>query len=163
MPKQIKKEIIKPYDKKYRISAVAGMGITTIFTVAVIVLMKKLVETEGKLPAVLLFCAYVLYIISCSVSLFFGIKAYLKEDNTADLFQSFFEIYALIACTMNMRFMFILLFSAFKLNAADSLLGSQTQSEFIKTQYVCWVCMAAAAAVTFILGILAVIKLAKNK
>lgn len=163
MPKQIKKESMKPCDRKYRICAVAGMAVSVVFAPIAIILLKNLVETEGKVAATLLFAAYWIYLISCVISLVFGVKAYTKEDNVADLFQGLFEVYAIIACFMNMRFMFVMLFSAFESHWADALLGSLTESEFITSQFASWVCLAIAVVVTFVLGILAIVKLANNR
>ena len=74
------------------------------------------------------------------------------------------HIYSVIACVMNVRMAFIILFSALgSRSGVDTLIGSQSQNEFIQSQYASWICLAIATLFSVILGILAVVWLVKNK
>ena len=80
------------------------------------------------------------------------------------LFQGIVHIYSVIACVMNVRMAFIILFSALgSQSGVDTLIGSQSQNEFIQSQYASWICLAIATLFSVILGILAVVRLVKNK
>ena len=164
MPKQIKKPKIKPVDKKFRIAAVAGMIMSLLFLAAIFSLIKVIVDTEGKLPTTVLFAAYILYFASCVATLVCGVRAYSKEDNFTDLFQSILVFASIVSCVLNLRFSLIMLFSAYKLNGASStLIGSQTYTEFISSQYTNWICIVVGTVITIVVGILGIVKLAKNK
>lgn len=164
MPKQIKKPKLKPYDRKYRKSVVGMLIATVIFLGALFGLIKIITDTEGKLVTTILFGAYILYIAACGVSLTYAVKAYKNEDNFNTLFQGFFITAALVFCAMNLRFAFVMLFSAYNLDElASKLMGTATSTEFVSTQYMCWICMLIGTLLTIILGILGIVKLAKNR
>lgn len=79
-------------------------------------------------------------------------------------FQGIVHIYSVIACVMNVRMAFIILFSALgSQSGVDTLIGSQSQNEFIQSQYASWICLAIATLFSVVLGILAVVWLVKNK
>lgn len=80
------------------------------------------------------------------------------------LFQGIVHIYSVIACVMNVRMAFIILFSALgSQSGVDTLIGSQSQNEFIQSQYASWICLAIATLFSVVLGILAVVWLVKIK
>lgn len=164
MPIKIKKPQIKPCEVKYRKSAIGAMIMTLIFAAALICLMGTIVNTASKIAAVGLIVAYALYFASCTVSLVLGVNAYRKEDNFPVLCQSAFFLAAVVFCVMNLRFALMLIFSAFELeNAAQTLAGSQSYSEFISTQYSNWVCIIIGLVLTVITGICGIVKLASAK
>ena len=165
MPKQIKKEQVKRSELLYRKWAVAGLGAAAVFMGCIAGLMSIIVKTDGaKIPTAILFAVFVIYAavsVACAVT---GVKSYVKDDCGVCLFQGIVHIYSIIACVMNVRMAFIILFSAFgSQSAVDTLIGSQSQNEFIQSQYASWICLALATLFSVILGILAVVRLVKNK
>ena len=83
---------------------------------------------------------------------------------TGKPFQSILVFASIVACVLNLRFGLIMLFSAYKLNSASSsLIGSQTYTEFISSQYTNWICIVVGTVITIVIGILGIIKLVKNK
>ena len=137
MPKQIKKEQIKKSELLYRKWSVAGLAAAAVFII------------------------YTAVSVVCAV---LGVKSYVKDDCGVCLFQGIVHIYSVIACVMNVRMAFIILFSALgSQSGVDTLIGSQSQNEFIQSQYASWICLAIATLFSVILGILAVVWLVKNK
>ena len=151
MPKQIKKEQIK--------WSVAGLAAAAVFMGCMAGLMSMIVKTEGaKVPTIVLFAAFVIYTAVSVVCAVLGVKSYVKDDCGVCLFQGIVHIYSVIACVMNVRMAFIILQSG-----VDTLIGSQSQNEFIQSQYASWICLAIATLFSVVLGILAVVWLVKNK
>lgn len=164
MPIQIKKLQIKPYDKKYNKSLIGLLMMTIVFLGSLFGLIKIITDTEGKLVTTILFASYVLYIVANFVSLTYAIKAYKREDNFSDLFQGLFIVATIVFCCLNLKFAVVMLFSAYNLDSyAQSLMGSATSTEFISTQYNCWICMLIGNLFTIVLGIIGIIKLAKHR
>ena len=160
MPKQIKKEQIKKSELIYRKWSVAGLA-----AAAMAGLMSLIVKTEGaKVPTIVLFAAFIIYTAVSVVCAVLGVKSYVKDDCGVCLFQGIVHIYSVIACVMNVRMAFIILFSALgSQSGVDTLIGSQSQNEFIQSQYASWICLAIATLFSVVLGILAVVWLVKNK
>ena len=165
MPKQIKKEQIKKSELLYRKWSVAGLAAAAVFMGCMAGLMSMIVKTEGaKVPTIVLFAAFIIYTAVSVVCAVLGVKSYVKDDCGVCLFQGIVHIYSVIACVMNVRMAFIILFSALgSRSGVDTLIGSQSQNEFIQSQYASWICLAIATLFSVILGILAVVWLVKNK
>ena len=165
MPKQIKKEQIKKSELLYRKWAVAGLAAAAVFMGCMAGLMSMIVKTEGaKVPTIVLFATFIIYTAVSVVCAVLGVKSYVKDDCGVCLFQGIVHIYSVIACVMNVRMAFIILFSALgSQSGVDTLIGSQSQNEFIQSQYASWICLAIATLFSVILGILAVVWLVKNK
>ena len=164
MPIKIKTPPIKPIDRKFRICAVVLMGLSAVFITNIFPLIKTVTETGGKTASSILFISYILYFGGCVTAFVYGINSYRKEDNFALLFQGICLLVPIIACIMNMRFAFIMILSSFGFeNMASSLKGSQTYSQFIDTQYKNWIILAVGIVVSFVVGIVASVKLIKNK
>lgn len=110
------------------------------------------------------FAVFIIYMAVSVVCAVLGVKSYVKDDCGVCLFQGIVHIYSVIACIMNVRMAFIILFSALgSQSGVDTLIGSQSQNEFIQSQYASWICLAIATLFSVILGILAVVWLVKNK
>jgi len=165
MPKQIKKEQIKKSELIYRKWSVAGLAAAAVFMGCMAGLMSLIVKTEGaKVPTIVLFAAFIIYTAVSVVCAVLGVKSYVKDDCGVCLFQGIVHIYSVIACVMNVRMAFIILFSALgSQSGVDTLIGSQSQNEFIQSQYASWICLAIATLFSVILGILAVVWLVKKK
>lgn len=165
MPKQIKKEQIKKSELLYRKWSVAGLAAAAVFMGCMAGLMSMIVKTEGaKVPTIVLFAVFIIYMAVSVVCAVLGVKSYVKDDCGVCLFQGIVHIYSVIACIMNVRMAFIILFSALgSQSGVDTLIGSQSQNEFIQSQYASWICLAIATLFSVVLGILAVVWLVKNK
>lgn len=165
MPKQIKKEEMKSSDRAYRRWAVAGLISAAAFMGALAGLIGIITRTEGdKAPTTVLFALYAVYTAVSVISAVKGIMSYVREDVTACLFQGLLNTFSVIACAMNMRMAFIILLSAYHAeDTADKLIGSQTQTEFVQSQYASWICLSIAVLISIIIGILGIVKLAKNR
>ena len=137
MPKQIKKEQIKKSELLYRKWSVAGLAAAAVFMGCMAGLMSMIVKTEGaKVPTIVLFAAFIIYTAVSVVCAVLGVKSYVKDDCGVCLFQGIVHIYSVIACVMNVRMAFIILFSALgSQSGVDTLIGSQSQNEFIQSQY----------------------------
>lgn len=164
MPKQIKKEQIKKSELIYRKWSVAGLAAAAVFMGCMAGLMSMIVKTEGaKVPTIVLLrrslsTRQCRWYVRC-----LGEKL-CKGRLRVCLFQGIVHIYSVIACVMNVRMAFIILFSALgSQSGVDTLIGSQSQNEFIQSQYASWICLAIATLFSVILGILAVVWLVKNK
>ena len=149
----------------YRKWSVAGLAAAAVFMGCMAGLMSMIVKTEGaKVPTIVLFAAFIIYTAVSVVCAVLGVKSYVKDDCGVCLFQGIVHIYSVIACVMNVRMAFIILFSALgSRSGVDTLIGSQSQNEFIQSQYASWICLAIATLFSVILGILAVVWLVKNK
>ena len=161
MPKQIKKEQIKKSELLYRKWSVAGLAAAAVFMGCMAGLMSMIVKTDGaKVPTIVLFAAFIIYTAVSVVCAVLGVKSYVKDDCGVCLFQGIVHIYSVIACIMNVRMAFIILFSALgSQSGVDTLIGSQSHC----SQYASWICLAIATLFSVILGILAVVWLVKNK
>lgn len=165
MPKQIKKEQIKKSELLYRKWSVAGLAAAAVFMGCMAGLMSMIMNAAKSTivgtfaPSV--FTIYTAVSVVCAV---LGVKSYVKDDCGVCLFQGIVHIYSVIACVMNVRMAFIILFSALgSQSGVDTLIGSQSQNEFIQSQYASWICLAIATLFSVVLGILAVVWLVKNK
>ena len=132
MPKQIKKEQIKKSELLYRKWSVAGLAAAAVFMGCMAGLMSMIVKTEGaKVPTIVLFAAFVIYTAVSVVCAVLGVKSYVKDDCGVCLFQGIVHIYSVIACVMNVRMAFIILFSALgSQSGVDTLIGSQSQRNY---------------------------------
>lgn len=165
MPKQIKKEEMKKSDRAYRKWAVAGLISSVAFMGALAGLIGLITKTNGdKAPTTVLFSLYAVYTAVSVISAVKGIMSYVREDVTVCLFQGLLNAFSAIACIMNLRMAFIILLSAYHAeDMANKLIGSQTQTEFVQTQYANWICLSVAVLISIIIGILGIVKLTKNR
>lgn len=164
MPIQIKKDKLKPLDKRYRKSTVVCAVFSLIFLIAIFSLMGKISGNGGKLPVTVFFLTYISYAVSCIVTLVFGVRAYQKEDNFTDLFQCLFYTASIIFCIIIFRFMLCILLAGYGQNAlVSSILGSMAHTQFFVSQFYSLIFVIIGILLTFILGVLSIVKLVKDK
>lgn len=163
MPITLKKEKMKPCNIRFRIAAIAGLGITVIFSVLFGIFVEKIAMGD-KNSVIVIAVFFFLYLASCVVSMILGVKTYLREDNGAVLFQSVLLFAPIIFCIMNLKTALLMILVVFdKDSAAIKLLGDHSYFEYISTQYSSWICLMIGLVVTMVIGILAVVTLLKNK
>ncbi|WP_295213186.1 hypothetical protein [Ruminococcus sp.] len=164
MPKQIKAEKMKKSERSYRKWACAGLFGSVAFMGALGGLINYIIKTEKVLPTAIVFGLFIVYAFLCVMCAVKGIMGYVNDDIGVCLGQGIINVFCSVACIMNFRMALIMLLAACKAdNAVSNLIGSQTQTEFVQSQYASWIFLAFATLVSIILGILAMVKLSKNK
>lgn len=163
MPVKIKKEKMKPLNKKYRIAVIIGMVIAIAFAIFFSCLLAGM-TAQHEAPAIVMFCVFCVYLADVLVNFVLGIRTYIKEDNTAVLLQSVMIFANIIFCLLNLKtFLMLLLVVLKKHDAVFKLLDGKTYLEYITTQYGNWVCLIIGVVISMILGVLAILELARNK
>ena len=164
MPKQIKKEVLKPGEMAYRVTAVIVMFLATGLAALLVFMLPRLLEDESAVKACIITGVYALFTIGCIVHCAIALINYPKEpENASALIQGILSLAASFMCLLNLRFMLAMFFSGLDMQAqADKVIGDHTMSEFVNMQTSNWTCLIFAMAIMLLIGILSVVRLAKR-
>lgn len=164
MPITIKRPKLKPREASFCKCTVFCMIVSLCFTASLFLCMNTIVETGSKLLTTVVFALFVLYLASCCVCIYKGAMAYRFEDSMSALGKSIIYVSEVVVCLVNLRFGLSLLFSAYGLeDTAKQVIGSAGMQEFIKAQYVPWICILSGLMIAVAIGVFGAWKLIRNK
>ncbi|MDE6149598.1 MAG: hypothetical protein K2F81_05825 [Ruminococcus sp.] len=161
MPKQIKRQPIHPKEKTNRICAILAMAASILMWGLIIFLLPKMIKTESAAMTLIFTIGYILFTASCITHCITSYGFFKATDNFTGIFQGLISLVSTLFCIFNLRFILVMLFSAFgKDETARQFIGSKTMTEFLSTQTSNWTCFVFALIIMIIIGTLGIIKLA---
>ncbi len=160
MPKQIKKETINSKEKTNRIFAILSMTAAILMWALIIFLLPKMIKTESTVMTSIFTVGYVFFMVSCAVHCITAYSFFKATDNFTGIFHGLISLVCTLFCIFNLRFILVMLFSAFGNDkAAKWFIGSKTMTEFLGTQSSNWTCFVFALIIMIIIGLLGIIRL----
>ncbi|MBQ8965311.1 hypothetical protein [Ruminococcus sp.] len=164
MPIKIKRPELKTREKRFCISSLVCAGVSVGFTASLFLCMEKIVTKANKPLTTIEFTLFMVYFASCLVCLFLGAMAYKYEDSMGALGKCAVYVINSVFCLMNMRFALSLIAAAYGADStAEKIIGSQGTAEFIKAQYIPWICLVGGTMLNVMAGVFSALKLMKNK
>ena len=164
MPKQIKKPQAKQSDITFRKWALAAFVSAVLFGTAFGVLIKSVLDSGKPVPMTVLFCTYVVYLVTTALAAWKGVQAYAREDAGAALLHGILLGFSSIFALVNIRLAIVMLLEAFKkTETSKKLIGEQSVSDFINSQRTAWVLLAIGMALCVMVGVLAIVKLISSR
>lgn len=165
MPKQIKK---KGLPKQEKVSC--GLGIASMLlslTLSGLMILMVQNTTEDSQPVALgiaTFGAYVVFTVICLTHFIQGLVTFKKLESYAALFTAMFTGISVFGLLLNVQLMLAMMFSALgKDGLVNKMLGDKGMTEFISTQTSAWNLMLAGICTAFAVGIIDLIRLARQK
>ena len=152
MPKEIKKQIIDKKEKTNRISAITAMSASILMWGFIILLLPKIVKTESAVMTLIFTVGYVLFFASCIAHCVTSYGFFKATDNFTGIFHGLISLVSTLFCIFNLRFILVMLFSAFGKDET-------AMTEFLGTQASNWTCFVFALIIMIIIGILGIIRL----
>lgn len=163
MPIQIKKEAIDKSEKVNRIIAIIALVAALVFIGLMISLLPSLTKDESPWKASFLATGYLFFTVSCILHFITAFMSYKKTQSMVRLFQGILSLLSSFMCLINLRFMLVMVFSAFKMDSvAESIVGGSTMTQFVQSQNTNWICLVYALVVMIVLGILGIVKLSRK-
>lgn len=164
MPKQIKKQSMDSKEKTNRICAICAMLAALIMWGLIIFLLPNMIKKESAPLTVIFTIGYLIFMASCVIHCITAYGFFKATNNFTGIFQGLISGVCTLLCIFNLRFILVMLFSAFgKDETARSFIGSKTMTEFLNSQTSNWTCFAFALIIMIIIGILGIIKLVSKR
>ena len=164
MPINIKKPELKKGEKIFLVSSAVTTIVSAGFAVSLFTLMNKIISDNGKGTTTFVFSMLGAYLLTCCISIFFGIRAYSKEDCLPALGKSMVYFLAVIACFLNLRYGLTLMFTAYgNEGMASKMIGSDGLRSFVDAQYIPWFSILMSIVFTVTIGIFSIVKMIRKK
>lgn len=164
MPITIKRPKLKEREASFCKCTVICMIVSLCFTASLFLCMNTIVDTGSRVLTTVVFGLFAAFLATCGLCLYKGAMAYRYEDSMSALGKSIIYVGEIIICLMNLRFGLSLLLAAYGLDdAAERIVGSAGTQEFIRGQYVPWVCILSGLMLAVMVGVFGAWKLIRNK
>lgn len=164
MPKKIKERLLEKDEKRNCGIGIAAMIFAVLFGGVLIWLMRELDENIAGWKCIIVFCAYILFLIFEAVHCLQSISVFKRHENYGTLFCGIVSGAAAVAALANLQFAITLLLSSVgKTDLAQRVIGDRTFDEFIQMQRAPWVMLVSGIFAALLIGFASIAKLSENK
>lgn len=163
MSKKIKLEKLTKEEKTYRVLSIVNFGFTVICAGAGAFLLPKMIDNESRTIAMAMSLLFFVYMIMCIAGCVLAFRYYKATDQTAGVGHGAVLTVTTIINVVNLRFFTVMFLEGLnKSDAAQKLIGSVTETEYLQSLSGTWTALVIGMAFMMLLGVLSVIKLASR-